>query len=270
MKALISSLKRTLWFKASVAFFTCLLFLIFPSCQKDELSQGSIADMDGLSSSASSKKVKLTGKVKDVDGNWYKTVKIGDQWWMSENLRSTRYNDRTPIPLETDGGNCGTEIPPDGMAWSFLTTPAYCWYDNNIINKNLHGALYNWYVADPTNTKNVCPSGWHVPTDGDWTILTDYLAANGHSGTEGTALKAVNGWILEGNGTDDYGFTALPSGARDLCGPFIHLGENGCWWSSTEISPLYSYCRYVSYYNGIVTKGSNERMVGFSVRCLKD
>jgi hypothetical protein len=134
MKAIINSLKRTHWFKASVAFLTCLLFLISPSCQKDESEQDSLIDIDLMSSSALSKKDQF-GIVKDVDGNWYGTVKIGDQWWMTENLKTTRFNDKTKIPL----------VREDNV-WNALSTPGYCWYNNRTPNKNVYGALYNWYA----------------------------------------------------------------------------------------------------------------------------
>ncbi len=168
MISISNSLKRTRWFKVSVAFLICLLFLIFPSCQKDELEQGTVLNIDGLTYSALSIKDKL-GMVKDIDGNWYRTVKIGEQWWMAENLKTTRFNDRTKIPLVTNS-----------TAWGSLTTPGYCWYGNNSKYKNTFGALYNWFVADAVSNggKNLCPTGWHVPTDEECHQLVFFIDNN--------------------------------------------------------------------------------------------
>jgi uncharacterized protein (TIGR02145 family) len=103
--------------------------------------------------------------VKDIDGNVYKTVTIGKQVWMAENLKTAKYNDGKTIPLVTDN----TE-------WSNLSAPAYCWYNNDIANKEVYGALYNWYTV---NTNKVCPKGWHIPIDAEWTTLTTYLGGEG-------------------------------------------------------------------------------------------
>ena len=99
--------------------------------------------------------------VTDIDGNVYHLITIGTQVWLVENLKTTRYNDGAPIPLVTDSA-----------AWSLLTTPGYCWYNNDIANKNPNGALYNWFAV---NTGKLAPTGWHVPTDAEWTILTTFL-----------------------------------------------------------------------------------------------
>lgn len=129
MKKIINSSKRTHWFTFSIAFLTCLLFLIVPSCQKDELDQDSIPFMDEMSSSALSISGNLTqGKVKDVDGNVYKKVKIGKQWWMAENLKTTRYNDGIAIPLVIDNSE-----------WATLTTGAYCFFLNDDPIKKIMG-----------------------------------------------------------------------------------------------------------------------------------
>ena len=125
---------------------------------------------------------------------------------MTENLRTSKYNDGTPIPNVTSNSD-----------WSSLSTGAWCHYDNDNQHEATYGKLYNWYAVE---TGKLCPTGWHVPTDAEWTILTDYLTANGHSGTEGTALKATSGWNSGGNGTDDYGWLGLPGGTRSSIGFF--------------------------------------------------
>nr|MDA3798508.1 FISUMP domain-containing protein [Kiritimatiellia bacterium] len=197
--------------------------------------------------------------VTDIDGNVYNTVVIGDQEWMDENLKTTTYNDGTSIQLvenDTDWGN--------------NTTGAYCWYENDQAQyAETYGALYNWHAV---NTGDLCPSGWHVPTDEEWTVLQDYITSDGHSGTEGTALKATYGWYNNGNGTDDYGFTALPGGDRSYYdGTFYNIGSNGFWWSATE-GPTYN-----AWYRGLLYLVSNVfrnydygKGYGFSVRCLRD
>ncbi|MCH1574902.1 MAG: fibrobacter succinogenes major paralogous domain-containing protein, partial [Flavobacteriales bacterium] len=134
-----------------------------------------------------------------MDGYSYGAVEIGDQCWFSENLRTTVYADGTAIPEVTDG-----------TAWSGLSTGARCDYGNDASNVATYGRLYNWYSA--TVAAGLCPTGWHVPTDDEWTALVTYLGANGHSGAEGTALKSTSGWSGSGNGTDDFGFSALPGG----------------------------------------------------------
>lgn len=198
----------------------------------------------------------------DPDGNTYNAVKIGEQVWMAENLQTTKYNDNTEIPLITESAE-----GEDG--WANRTTPAYCWYDNDETTAvaNGHGALYNWYTVD---TDKLCPTGWHVPTDAEWTVLEDYITEQGHDGTEGTVLKATTGWNSDGNGTDNYGFSALPGGSRRTSnGAFDGAGYLGGWWSSTESGSL-AYYRYLYYNAAGVYRSSNNKSYGFSVRCLRD
>ena len=131
--------------------------------------------------------------ITDADGNVYTSVTIGTQEWMTENLRTTKYSDGTSIPNVTDDAE-----------WGNLSTGAWSHYDNDSQYEATYGKLYNWYAA--SNSRNVCPTGWHVPTDSEWTVLEDYLGANEHNGVEGKALKATSGWEDDGNGTDDYGW----------------------------------------------------------------
>ena len=121
-----------------------------------------------------------------------------------------------------------------------------------------------------TNAAGLCPNGWHVPTDGEWTDLENYLGANGHSGTEGIALKATSGWNSGGNGTDDFGFSALPGGSRlFLYGDFYAAGDSGYWWSSSP-SVGYAWRRYLDFYNPGIYRYDDVPRSGFSVRCLRD
>ena len=193
----------------------------------------------------------------DIDGNVYTSVTIGTQEWMTENLRASKYSDGTSIPNVTDN----TE-------WSNLSTAAWCHYDNDSSQyEATYGKLYNWYAVE---TSKLCPTGWHVPTDAEWTILTDYLTANGHNETEGKALKATSGWNSGGNGTNNYGFLGLPGGNRYTFGDFSAIGSNGRWWSSSQLSTYNAWSRCLDSSNDNVNRDYNDKKNGFSVRCLRD
>lgn len=198
------------------------------------------------------------GSLTDIDGNVYKTIQIGKQVWMAENLKTAKFKDGTIIPFVNDNN-----------AWANLTTSAACWYNNDVVsNKDVYGALYNWY---PVNTGKLCPTGWHVPSDVEWTTLTTYLG--GENGT-GIMLKEIgtSHWITPNVGaTNTSGFTAVPGGARSVnSGIFTNFGFNGCWWSSSEYSTYYAWARYVGYSNIYVGRSDYNKQYGLSVRCLKD
>jgi len=201
--------------------------------------------------------------VKDIDGNVYKTVKIGNQEWFAENLKTTKYNNGTPIPNVTSNSE-----------WSKLTSGAYTWYDNDEATyKDAYGALYNWYAV---NACNLCPTGWHVPTDAEWTALTDYVGgasvAGGKLKSTRTAPDARPRWIGPNtNATDEYGFSALPGGLRaHNDGTFLNVGVCGYWWSSTEYIATNAWCRIMFYSNGDVAYFSDNKRYGYSVRCIRD
>ena len=181
--------------------------------------------------------------ITDADGNVYTSLTIGTQEWMTENLRTSKYSDGTSIPNVT--GNTD---------WSNLSTGAWSHYDNDSSQyESMYGKLYNWYAV---NTSKLCPTGWHVPTDAEWTVLTDYLTANGHSGAEGTALKATSGWN-SGIGTDDYGFLGLPGGHRYSNGNFNNIGSYGDWWSSSQKYTYNAWGRRMTSNNYYVYRSSN-------------
>ncbi len=202
--------------------------------------------------------------VKDIDGNIYKTVKIGEQIWMAENLKVTKYNDGTELPLVTDNKVWASNYN------NGATNPMMCYYDNDISNTSNYGALYNWYaVSNSTNGgKNICPTGWHVPSDVEWTALTDYIG-----GSKDTAkkLKSTNGWKDGGNGTDDYGFSGVPGGFRSRLGGFHSIHSDGSWWSSTTSNTSNSVLnRELNYYHDPVYSISSWKEKGYSVRCIQD
>ena len=226
-----------------------LLIFLVHSCKKKENKETTIE----------------YGSVTDYDGNIYKTVKIGAQWWMAENLKVIHYRDGSAIENVTDSSG-----------WASLTTGAYCWYRNDEATyKADYGALYNWYTV--VDNRNLCPSGWHVPSNDEWVTLGDYLG-----GPSEAEQKMVTGKI---------GFQPVLGGYRSDISYyqppyliFYYLNERGFWWSSTEkviyLDPLtvdksnalnagliilpqdavFEYNEYSSY----------SKYFGFSVRCVKD
>ena len=196
----------------------------------------------------------------DDDDNHYPVVKIGTQTWMAQNLKTTKYNDGTPIPLVTDAGT-----------WVDLSTPAYCWYNNDSATySNTYGSLYNWHTV---NTGKLCPTGWHVPTDAEWTTLTTYLGGESIAGGKLKETDTTHWYSPNTGANNETGFTALPGGYRSsLSGTFDDVGNYGAWWSSTEYDTeydaLYAWRRYMSNdYRG-VTRGFSKQQRGLSVRCL--
>jgi uncharacterized protein (TIGR02145 family) len=218
---------------------------------------------------------KLNNTVTDCDGNIYKTVTIGTQTWMTENLKTTKYRNCDPIPLG----------PANNGDWISLTTPAYCWYNNDeAAYKNPYGALYNWYSV---NTGNLCPVGWHVPSNIEWSILFNYLRTNdyGYCGDNSYIAKSLASayfWSLSPNectpGNDPLsnnssGFSAVPGGAREYS--FVANGDDAIFWTSTAVNnpdyPNLAYhFRILSIYPHVFEGESHQFGTGFSVRCIKD
>ena len=200
----------------------------------------------------------------DGDGNNYPISKIGTQIWMAENLKTTKYNDKTAIPNVTDDSE-----------WAGLTTPAWCWYNNNIGNKNVYGALYNWYVV---KTAKLCPSGWHVPTDAEWHQLVlsldpDAVLSQAESEIAGNKLKeeGTKHWASPNTGaTNESGFTALPGGNRRYDGLFSGPTGNGNWRTASEYDSTRVWYRYMFYYSGYVYRNISNKQAGYSVRCIRN
>ena len=384
MKALINSLKRTSWFKAALAFLTCLLFMIFHSCQKDEFDQDAMLSMDMMSFSyyaispsaivyygpetftitskepvvetqyvwkmffsnfhdfalkvknGNSGKTKVSkieisingtviinssdfrkntniitkqlsdftspaelkvlingskgsfielliegkvteGTVNDVEGNTYKTVKIGNQWWMAENLKATKYR---------NGDLIGTTTPAT-LDISAEVAPKYQWAWGGIeSNVATYGRLYTWNAI--TDIRGACPTDWHIPSDIEWTTLIDYLIANGYNyygitdiDRTASSLAATTNWDTppyEMAGAPGYnpiinntsGFNGLPGGMRDYQGVFSPLGRYTYWWTATEetdIGPWYHGLTFDVWWS---IRSDSYKSHGFSVRCVQD
>jgi uncharacterized protein (TIGR02145 family) len=241
----------------TTSFISMMLLLGFlfanVACDKSE-------DLDGDNQSA--------GTIKDADGNVYKTIKIGTQTWMAENLKTTKYNDGTKITNVTDN-----------MQWAKLKTGAYCNYNNLESNAATYGRIYNKYAV---NTGMLAPVGWHVPTDDEWITLSDYVETNtGTSFSEAKALASKTNWFSStydgaiGNDltkNNSTGFTAIPTGWRYEDGVFSKIGEIGEsaeWWSSTP-GGLHWHLYVHRSYLGATDYGSVDGYYGLSVRCVKD
>lgn len=203
----------------------------------------------------------LAQTVTDYDGNIYNTVTIGTQVWMKENLKAIHYANGDAIPNVTNN-----------TSWNTLGTGAFCYYNNTAdtdsINK--YGSLYNWHTT--VDARNLCPTDWHVPSDSEWTTLTDYL---GGALIAGGKLKEVGtlNWQSPNTGaTNETDFTAIPSGGRSSVGDYYDIGSYCYWWSSTEFSigaPA-AFQRNVSYNGNGVGGGASSKENGNSVRCLQD
>lgn len=232
--------------------------LIFCSCKKEDITTSSSTDQENTG----------VNNVTDYDGNKYATVIIGNQEWMAENLKVTHYADGTPIPHVTDSSEWVASPDNDSA-----TAKAYCWYNNDeATHKNLYGALYTYATATNGNNsgedvQGVCPTGWHLPNDADWDALVE---AVGGSSIAGGTLKSTYGWYNNGNGTDEYGFSALPAGQRFNNNMFNHAEYYGSWWSSTDYSNTEAGIIYVNYFNDIADTLSYTKNHGFSVRCLRN
>jgi uncharacterized protein (TIGR02145 family) len=196
------------------------------------------------------------GTVLDADGNVYHSIKIGTQTWMTENLKTTHYTDGTEIPYVTDN-----------TAWSKLTTPGYCWFNNDLTAKDICGGLYNWYVI---NTGKLCPKGWHVPTEAEWVTLSAGLGSSAGGKMKETGFVH---WRTPNTGaTNLCGFTALPTGLRNYNGVCEGLTTFGWFWGSTAFSENLVSFRSIEYNNdllGGVGMGIY-KPDGLSVRCIRD
>lgn len=201
---------------------------------------------------------KTYGSMTDQDGNIYKNITIGTETWMAENLRTTKYNDGTPIPNIIEGNQ-----------WDYLTTGAYCNYNNtaNLDTIATYGCLYNWYAV---NTGKLCPSGWHVPDDEEWIALTNYLGGTNIAGGKLKESGTTHWTSPNVEATNETGFTALPGGDRISDGNFSDIGDIGYWWSTSETNENYTWSIVILNNLGEVFMFEGLKKMGFSVRCKKD
>ena len=185
------------------------------------------------------------------------TIVIGTQQWMEKNLDVLTYRNGDIIPQVTDP-----------TAWAALTTGAWCYYNNDVANGAIYGKLYNWYaVNDP---RGLAPTGWHVPTDDEWTTLSTTLGGDAVAGGK-MKVAGTTRWTTPNTGaTNESGFAGLPGGSRNGDGTFNGVGGSGYWWSSTEASTTYAWGRFLSCGSGSIYRGNGDKKGGFSVRCLRD
>ncbi len=203
----------------------------------------------------------LTGTVADIDGNVYATIMIGTQIWMAENLRTTRYRNADVLP----GNLTNTQ-------WSAATSGAYAYPNNDIAWNEVYGKLYNWYAIADTN--GLCPEGWRIPEDEDWADLLTYLEGNLVAGGKLKSTRTVPDphprWDSPNTeATNESGFSGYPPGDRFTSGLFYNFGKIGTFWSSTQANTANAWSRGLSYASAGVTRNSNDKRYGFSVRCLK-
>lgn len=185
------------------------------------------------------------------------TVAIGKQVWMHKNLNVNCFRNGDLIPE--------VKSVEEWKRYGKECKPAWCYYKNDPSNGATYGRLYNWYaVNDP---RGLAPLGWHIPTDGEWTTLTNFL---GGEDVAGGKLKSTSGWLENGNGTNNSGFTGVPGGQRLPNGEFNPIGHFGTWWSSTEVNTNTARYRYLLFNSGEVNRFYNLKAFGFSVRCLRD
>jgi uncharacterized protein (TIGR02145 family) len=200
------------------------------------------------------------------DGRTYDLVEIGGQCWFADNLATDQFRNGDPIPTALDNAT-----------WSSTTTGAYSIYNNDPFNDVTYGKLYNWYAT--VDTRGLCPSGWHVPTDCEWMYLEGSLGMSlvdqetaGYRGTiEGGVLKGTTSWTSPNTGaTNSLAFTALPGGFRDVNGLFYDFSNDGVWWSSADFDSLSAWVRSLYYTNSSVYRYNLNKQYGFSMRCVRD
>lgn len=200
----------------------------------------------------------LNETVEDIDGNRYQTVRIGDQIWMSENLKATHYQDGTPIPNVYDNEK-----------WPRATEGAYCMVNNDAVGyKKTYGVLYNFYAI--TNRRQLCPKGWHVPTREECVTLIHFLGGNQIAGKK---IKDNRGNLWknkEAEATNESGFSGLPAGGRGQFGSPGDVGYYATWWSSTSSSPFYAWHWGVFPDQAGIRSNPGHKSSGFSIRCIKD
>ena len=193
----------------------------------------------------------------DIDGNVYQTVAIGTQVWMAENLKVTHYPNGDDIPNVTDNAT-----------WEALNTGAYCEYNNDTNNVATYGRLYSGYAVG--DSRNIAPTGWHIPSDAEWQTLVDYLGGISVAGGKMKEAGTMHWYSPNIGATNESGFSGLPCGYRSYDGPYSRIGYSAYFWSSTELSSSEAWYRYLDYNGSGVYRGSSGKRFGYSVRCVRD
>lgn len=197
--------------------------------------------------------ISCSNEIKDKDFSDVKTVKVGDKTWMAENLSVSKFRNGDPIPEvqnDADWKKAGEE-----------GNPAWCFYNNDPANNEKFGRLYNWYAV--TDSRGIAPEGWHVPTDPEWTQLTEQLGAKA-----GMAMKS-KAWA-GGQGTNESGMEVFPGGNRNHDGSFHLAGNYAVWWSATASQGNFAWFRFVTSANGFASRDYSNKAKGLSVRLVKD
>lgn len=195
----------------------------------------------------------------DIDGNLYNILIIGNQIWLKENLKASRFNDNEPIALVSDN-----------VTWNTLSTPAFCYYKNDkVFYGESYGALYNWFAV---NTGKLCPVGWHVPYEADWLALADYVGGENIAGAKLKERGFLHWYSPNLDASNEFGFTAMAGGFRSglFSGSFRANGFRGFWWAATESNPDMARARLMTFDESVLARGSAIKKNGYSVRCLKD
>lgn len=238
--------------------FIALVAIVLYGCKKDDDSSGTFSVYNGKTTARFNTTLTY-GTMTDYDGNVYRTIIIGTQTWMAENLRATHYKDGTSIPKENKAST-----------WMNLTSGAYCAYDTTTNEASIatYGLLYNWYAVE---TGKLAPSGWHVPSDAEWTTLTSYLGGASVAGGKMKEAGTTHWSSPNTSATNESGFTALPSGHRDYSdGTFYNLFRHGFWWGSTATHTPSSYGLVLHFSETYCSYDATYRGHGFTVRLLKD
>lgn len=195
--------------------------------------------------------------VQDVDGNIYKTMTIGTQTWMAQNLKTTKYR---------NGDLIGTTSPAT-LNIRNQVTPKYQWPSGGKeSNIEAYGRLYTWYSV--TDSRGICPVGWHIPTDAEWSVLINFLGGDMVAYSKLREAEEYH-WIKYDAGTNESGFTALPGGIRNSNGSFVDIGNSGCWWSATENNSFLAWYLSMTYDEFCVHRYIYLKRNGLSVRCIK-
>jgi uncharacterized protein (TIGR02145 family) len=200
--------------------------------------------------------------VSDIDGNIYPAVNIGTQTWLGSNLKVTRYRNGDPI----------ANVTTDNQ-WKTLTTGAYCAYDNLVPNFTTYGNLYNWHAA--SDTRGICPDGWHVPTDSEWELLGNFLGGNSVAGGKMKSAGTIEGgtglWYAPNEGaTNTCDFSGQPGGYRINYGTFYSMGNVAYFWSSSDTASVNALNYVLDANNTSLKRYFNLQTNGFSIRCVKD